>query len=172
MADVEKRQHLLADLDTTFRGAETKSTLLDGLDRFGRQAYEIITSRRAREAFDISRESPSFAEPYGKTPFGMSCLLATRLIESGVRFVTISYGIIGAPGQKCLVRGDGTRDRTVGRGVVGLEVRLLPLGGKGRPVEFLAVTLLGPSVKAGQVRLTVSALLPLVRVAQPLPFKI
>jgi hypothetical protein len=92
VADVEKRQHLLADLDTTFRGAETKSSLLDGLDRFGRQAYEIITSRRAREAFDISRESPKFAEPFGTTPFGMSCLLATRLVESGVRFVTINYG--------------------------------------------------------------------------------
>ncbi|HEV7999839.1 MAG TPA: DUF1501 domain-containing protein, partial [Planctomycetaceae bacterium] len=92
VADVEKRQHLLADLDTTFRGVETKSSLLDGLDRFGRQAYEIITSRRAREAFDISRESPSFTEAYGKTPFGMSCLLATRLVESGVRFVTINYG--------------------------------------------------------------------------------
>ncbi|HEV3302377.1 MAG TPA: DUF1501 domain-containing protein [Planctomycetaceae bacterium] len=92
VADVEKRQHLLADLDKTFRGVETKSSLLDGLDRFGRQAYEIITSRRAREAFDVSRESPKFVEPYGKTPFGMSCLLATRLIESGVRFVTVNYG--------------------------------------------------------------------------------
>jgi Protein of unknown function (DUF1501) len=92
VADVEKRQHLLADLDKTFRGVETKSSLLDGLDRFGRQAYEIITSKRAREAFDVSRESPKFVEPYGKTPFGMSCLLATRLIGAGVRFVTISYG--------------------------------------------------------------------------------
>jgi hypothetical protein len=92
VADVEKRQHLLADLDKTFRAVDTKSSLLDGLDRFGRQAYEIITSKRAREAFDVSRESPKFVEPYGKTPFGMSCLLATRLIAAGVRFVTISYG--------------------------------------------------------------------------------
>ena len=68
------------------------STLLDGLDRFGRQAYEIITSRRARTAFDVSKESPAFAEPFGKTPFGMSCLLATRLVEAGVRFVTVSFG--------------------------------------------------------------------------------
>lgn len=92
VADVEKRQHLLADLDKTFRGVDTRSSLLDGLDRFSRQAYEIITSKRARLAFDVSREAPSFVAPYGKTPFGMSCLLATRLVESGVRFVTISYG--------------------------------------------------------------------------------
>ena len=60
VADVEKRQHLLADLDTTFRRVDTNSTLLDGLDRFGRQAYEIITSQRARDAFDVSKESPAF----------------------------------------------------------------------------------------------------------------
>jgi len=41
------------------------------------------TSKRARTAFDVSKESPSFAEPFGKTPFGMSCLLATRLVEAG-----------------------------------------------------------------------------------------
>ncbi len=92
VADVEKRQHLLSDLDQTFRKADTNSPLLDGLDRFGREAYEIITSKRARTAFDVSKESPSFADPFGKTPFGMSCLLATRLVEAGVRFVTVSYG--------------------------------------------------------------------------------
>jgi Protein of unknown function (DUF1501) len=92
VADVEKRQHLLTDLDKTFRKVDTNSPLLDGLDRFGREAYEIITSKRARTAFDVSKESPSFAEPFGKTPFGMSCLLATRLVEAGVRFVTVSYG--------------------------------------------------------------------------------
>ena len=92
VADVEKRQNLLADLDTTFRKVDMNNSLLDGLDRFGRQAYEIITSRRARAAFDVSQESPAFAEPFGKTPFGMSCLLAARLVEAGVRFVTISFG--------------------------------------------------------------------------------
>ena len=90
VADVEKRQHLLSDLDTTFRAADTGSSLLDGLDRFSRQAHEILTSRKAREAFDVSKESPAFAEPFGKSPFGMSCLLAARLVEAGVRFVTIS----------------------------------------------------------------------------------
>jgi hypothetical protein len=92
VADVEKRQHLLAELDTTFRKVDMNNSLLDGLDRFGHEAYQIITSRRARTAFDVSKESPTFAQPYGKTPFGMSCLLATRLVEAGVRFVTIAYG--------------------------------------------------------------------------------
>jgi hypothetical protein len=92
VADVEKREQLLKDLDTTFREVETGSQLLEGLDRFSQQAYTIITSKRARQAFDISQESPVFASTFGKTPFGQSCLLASRLIESGVRFVTITLG--------------------------------------------------------------------------------
>jgi hypothetical protein len=90
--EVERRTSLLSDLDKTFAAVESDSQLLTGLDRFGEQAHAIITSKRAREAFDVSKESPEFAKPYGDQPFGMNCLLATRLIESGVRFVTVSLG--------------------------------------------------------------------------------
>jgi hypothetical protein len=90
--EVERRSNLLADLDKTFAAVESNSQLLTGLDRFSEQAHAIITSRKAREAFDVSKESPTFAKPFGETPFGMSCLLGTRLIESGVRFVTLTLG--------------------------------------------------------------------------------
>ena len=66
--------------------------MLSGLDKFSEQAYAIITSKKAREAFDVGKESPKFAEQYGTDAFGMNCLLATRLIESGVRFVSMSLG--------------------------------------------------------------------------------
>ena len=92
VAEVEQRQRLLRDLDTAFRGADADSQLLEGLDRFAQQAHAIVTSKRSREAFDISRESPEFAKPFGDTPFGVSCLLACRLVASGVRFVTLSLG--------------------------------------------------------------------------------
>jgi len=92
VADVEKRHNLLADLDRTFKGFEEKSQLVEGLDRFSQQAHDIITSKRSRAAFDISKESPAFAKPFGEESFGVSCLLAARLIESGVRFVTVSLG--------------------------------------------------------------------------------
>jgi len=92
VSEVERRSNLLKDLDTAFSGFEKENQLLDGLDRFGEQAYSMITSKASREAFDVSRESPAFAAPFGDTSFGQSCLLATRLVESGVRFVTISYG--------------------------------------------------------------------------------
>jgi hypothetical protein len=92
VVQVERREKLLRDLDRTFRSVEQQNQLLEGLDRFSQQAHAIITSPRSREAFDISRESPAFAEPFGQDPFGVSCLLACRLVESGVRFVTLSLG--------------------------------------------------------------------------------
>lgn len=92
VADVEKRQDLRADLDRAFAGFESDNQLLDGLDRFGRQAYAMITSPRARSAFDIAQEPASFSSQFGDGAFGASCLLATRLIESGIRFVSLSTG--------------------------------------------------------------------------------
>jgi uncharacterized protein (DUF1501 family) len=91
LTDVQKRQKLLAGLDRTFRDADN-SQLLDGLDRFSQQAHAMITSNKTRTAFDISQESPSFTRQFGESDFGASCLLATRLVESGVRFVTLSNG--------------------------------------------------------------------------------
>jgi hypothetical protein len=90
--EIERRQNLLADIDKTFAAVESNSQLLTGLDRFGEQAHAIITSKRARDAFNISKESPEFAKPFGEDPFGLSCLLATRLVESGVRFVATTLG--------------------------------------------------------------------------------
>jgi uncharacterized protein (DUF1501 family) len=90
--EIERRNSLLADLDKTFAAVESNSQLLTGLDRFTEQAHAIITSRRAREAFDVSKESPAYAKPFGDEAFGMSCLLASRLVESGVRFVTLTLG--------------------------------------------------------------------------------
>jgi hypothetical protein len=53
-------------------------------------AYRLMTSPQAREAFDLSRETVAVRERYGMNRFGQCCLLARRLIEAGVRFVTIN----------------------------------------------------------------------------------
>jgi hypothetical protein len=92
ITEVTRRHKLLDDLDYTFHEIENDSQLMDGMDKFSEQAHTIITSKRAKEAFNTALESPAFAEPFGETEFGQSCLLATRLVESGVRFVTIQYG--------------------------------------------------------------------------------
>ena len=89
---VEKRQALLKDLDGTFRGFEETNQLVKGLDKFGQQAHAMITSPKSRQAFDISKESPSFQKLFGDTAFDQSCLLASRLVEAGTRFVTIELG--------------------------------------------------------------------------------
>jgi hypothetical protein len=54
------------------------------------QAYTLISSSEARAAFDLSKESDELKDKYGRNRFGMSCLLARRLIEAGVRFVTVN----------------------------------------------------------------------------------
>lgn len=92
VADLERRQRLLGDLDTGFKGFDQKNEVLSGLDRFSEQADSILSSSRARDAFDVSRESPDIASRFGSSPFGQSCLLATRLIEAGVRFTTVTFG--------------------------------------------------------------------------------
>ncbi len=60
------------------------------LDSNFQAAYRLMTSAQAREAFDLSLESPRVRERYGMNRFGQCCLLARRLIEAGVRFVTIN----------------------------------------------------------------------------------
>ncbi|WP_040351650.1 DUF1501 domain-containing protein [Blastopirellula marina] len=90
--EVNRRQDLLTSLDRKFRGYESDDQLLEGLDQFSQQAHAIITSKKAREAFDVSKESPAFAKAFEADSFSMSCLLAIRLVEAGVRFVTITNG--------------------------------------------------------------------------------
>ena len=53
-------------------------------------AYRLMSSSKAREAFDLEREPEKVRDRYGRTRFGQSCLLARRLVERGVRFVTIN----------------------------------------------------------------------------------
>lgn len=92
MEEFSRRRNLLHDLDQGLGELDKQPQLLDGLDRFGEQAYSILTSTKAREAFDISREPESFAQTFGESPFGASCLLSVRLIEAGVRFVSMRLG--------------------------------------------------------------------------------
>jgi hypothetical protein len=92
LSDFQRRQELLQALDTKFDVIQESDDLLSGLDKFSQKAFEMIASKRTRAAFDYSREPASFKSHFGEDEFSQSCLLATRLIESGVRFVTITLG--------------------------------------------------------------------------------
>jgi Protein of unknown function (DUF1501) len=85
----DQRRHLRALVDGAVQSFEA-SPDARLLDRSFDQAYTLISSSKAREAFDLSKESHAVKDRYGRNRFGMSCLLARRLIEAGVRFVTVN----------------------------------------------------------------------------------
>ena len=87
---VNRREQLLKDVDTRFRDVDTNSQLLEALDTFSRQAYSMITSERTQRAFDVSREPQSIQKLFAGDEVGQSLLLGVRLIEAGVRFVTVT----------------------------------------------------------------------------------
>jgi hypothetical protein len=63
-----------------------------GLDAYYRQGYDLVNSTAAQAAFDISREDQKIREAYGRDSFGQRCLLARRLVEAGVPFITVYDG--------------------------------------------------------------------------------
>jgi hypothetical protein len=91
------RRLLTEDFDRLRRGLD-QSGSMDALDRFGRQAFEIMLGRRAQEAFDLSRESPELRARYGDHLWCQQALLARRLVEAGVSFVTIDLSYHTASG--------------------------------------------------------------------------
>ncbi len=62
---------------------------MEAMDQFSRRAFDIVAGGRAQEAFDLSNESPKAVERYGTHEWGRQALLARRLVEAGVSFVTI-----------------------------------------------------------------------------------
>jgi hypothetical protein len=88
---LEDRRYLLGKLDRLNRQRDISGTM-DGLDKFTAQAYDMVTGRSARKALNLATEDPRLRDRYGRNRFGQSCLLARRLVEAGVTFVTISEG--------------------------------------------------------------------------------
>jgi hypothetical protein len=88
---LESRKDLLKDLDAIHRDLDTAGDMA-GLDTFYRDAMEMVANRKALHAFDIAREPAALRERYGRNDLGQCCLLARRLVEAGVTFVTIQAG--------------------------------------------------------------------------------
>jgi hypothetical protein len=85
---LEDRRALLKFFGERRRRFDTNG-LMEGMDKFDQQAFEMVTGPVAQAAFDLSREEPRRRDRYGRTSIGQSCLLARRLVEAGVTFVTI-----------------------------------------------------------------------------------
>src|SRR3954471_18026664 len=88
-ARVERRKKLRDIVDGTVGNFESSESAALMDSNFA-SAFKLMTSTKARDAFDLEKEPQSVRERYGMHRFGQSCLLARRLIEAGVRFVTIN----------------------------------------------------------------------------------
>jgi len=86
-----RRKSLLETVDHHFRALED-SDAIDSMDAFYQHAYKLISSQKAREAFDLKSEPDKLKDEYGRTAAGQRMLLARRLIEGGVRFVSLTAG--------------------------------------------------------------------------------
>lgn len=88
----ERRRRILDRLDDWQRKIDKSPGAVADRGEFYRQAYDLITSPVAKQAFDLSAEPDVLRDRYGRTREGQATLLARRLVESGVRFVAVDFG--------------------------------------------------------------------------------
>jgi uncharacterized protein (DUF1501 family) len=86
------RQSLLVQFNDQRRQLERIGA--PAMDSFRQRALALVTSDKTREALDIKKENSGLRDEYGRHLFGQSCLMARRLIEAGVRFVTVHYDCV------------------------------------------------------------------------------
>jgi hypothetical protein len=91
LSRLEGRRKLLDTVDG-FRREADRTGLMDGLDAFTHKAFDMITSPAAQRAFAMNTEPEKSRERYGRSSMGQSMLLARRLVEAGVTFVTVDAG--------------------------------------------------------------------------------
>jgi len=89
-ARLDGRRTLLGTFDHARREADASGTL-EGLDRFEHEAFSLVLGKAARTAFDLKKEDPRLRDRYSRHQWGQSALLARRLVEAGVRFVTLTF---------------------------------------------------------------------------------
>lgn len=86
---MESRHSLLSLVDSKIRQWDTSDTF-DTLDSYYKTAFDLMRSPQTKKAFDIAQEPEKLRDQYGRTTLGQGCVLARRLVEAGVRFVTIN----------------------------------------------------------------------------------
>ncbi len=92
LARLDRRHEALKAIDRLQRDADKPADALKAIDEYYENAFSMVTSRKTQQAFDLKQEDAKLRDAYGRTTLGQSCLLARRLIEAGVRFVTVTSG--------------------------------------------------------------------------------
>ena len=90
-ARMDRRRSLLGMVDDQFRLLDT-SGITESMDSYYQTAFRLMHSEQAKKAFQIENEPEAMRDRYGRTSLGQGVLLARRLVEAGVRFVTVSRG--------------------------------------------------------------------------------
>lgn len=89
---LDARNEMLKTVDRFQRSAEARTNTHAGtVGTFRERAFDLMTSSAAKQAFDIHAESPAMRDSYGRNTLGQSCLMARRLVEAGVRCVSIEH---------------------------------------------------------------------------------
>src|SRR5207248_641303 len=89
---LDNRQALLRQLDRYRQTAELRANQhAQAVGEYQREAFNLMSSPAARRAFDIQAEPNNLRDEYGRNSLGQSCLMARRLVEAGVRCVTIDH---------------------------------------------------------------------------------
>ena len=86
---LDARKKLLDQVDELQRRTETRTTQMH--DSAYQRAFRLLTSPKAKEALDLTKEPDKLRDRYGRNTFGQSCLMARRLVESGVRYATVNH---------------------------------------------------------------------------------
>jgi hypothetical protein len=89
-ARIDRRRDLVSQLNRSFDQGR-RSEALETWDRLSLQAFDLVTSGKARAAFDLRKEADRTRDRYGRYTWGQSCLLARRLVEAGVRLVHVNW---------------------------------------------------------------------------------
>ena len=89
---MDRRRSLRQTVDAAFSRFEKGSDRARTVDSFYKRAYALLSSDKARQAFELKSEKDEVRNAYGRNGFGQSLLLARRLVEGGVRFVTVQHG--------------------------------------------------------------------------------
>jgi len=87
---ITRRSNVLAAIDSLQRQADLQPAEFGALDENYKAAFNMLTAPETKRAFQIEQEDPRLRDRYGRTRFGQNLLLSRRLIESGVRFVTVT----------------------------------------------------------------------------------
>ncbi|MBI3466152.1 MAG: DUF1501 domain-containing protein [Planctomycetes bacterium] len=171
MGRLDDRRSLLSSFDRIRREVD-RSGLMNGMDQFNQQAFEMVTGDAARRAFDINREDPRIRDRYGRHTWGQSALLARRLVETGVTFVTITASgwddhaqvanamraklppfdrALGALVEDLSSRGMVDQVAVVVMGEFGRTPRINPGAGRDHWGEVMSVLIGGGGLRGGQV---------------------